>query len=409
MKKNIFYSVGICLIAAGLFAALRFSMAAGNVPWFSGRLEIDGSSYINGMLSIAQSKDFLNLQDIYHSPGYQIYLGLLYRLDPAPQRIFLTVKVVAWVLYVLSVVIVYLLGARFLGWRAGLMAAGVLALSNKFHIYANLIQYETLLGFLILCHLFLLAVWRAEKPWKGSLVPVLAGLLAAAIVLVQVRYLLLVPAGCLCFYLRARASQEFSLRKALAPVGAYLLPFLIIVGFWSVHHSLREGQVILVSKGSSFRFQAGNNPNAKGYSWPYPVIVEPSGFSFILRRPAQFLNLVAQRLMYFMDIKKDGGSMPLPFSEFAAGSRAPLIEKVFYLMSLFALLGGIIVKGGSGAEGPSAAAPLCLLLTFAAGVAAPLLIFSSSRFSVPLLPVIFLLQARFFDSLAGRFKTSRSD
>ena len=404
MKKNIYYAAAAVLVSAGLLSALKFSMLTGNVPWFSSHLQIDGESYLQGMLSIARERDFLNLRDIYHSPGYQIYLGFLYKLAPDPERIFLIVKLLAWLMYALSVAMVYRLGAVCLGWRVGLMAAVFLALSAKFHAYGNLLQYETLLGFLILSHVFLLSRWHAHAAWKGLLIPVSAGLLVAAIVLVQLRYLLLVPAGCLCFYLRARAAQPWAGRRALVPVAAYVLAFLLIAGFWSFHHSIRGGEFVFVSKGSAFRFQAGNNPNAQGYAWPYPVIVEPSGLNFIRQRPGQFLRLVALRGMYFMDIKKDVWSIPIPLSGFFGGNRAAWFERIFCLASLLALLGGILAKGVFESCGTPPCARLCLLLTLAAGVAGPLLIFSSSRFSVPLLPVIFLFQAVFFDRLLFRDK-----
>lgn len=400
MKKNHIYAVALVLSAIGLFSALKFIVATGNAPWFSGYLEIDGGSYIRGMLSIYQERNFLDLKDIYHSPGYQIYLGAIYLLNPDPRTIFLTVKLLAWAMYALSVGLVYFLGERFLGLGTGLIAAVLLSFSAKYHAYCNLLQYEVPLGFLLLCHTLLLVAWRPRHTWRDSGLPALAGLLAAAAVMVQPGYLPLAAVGVLCVYLRARASRPLPLGAALRPAAAYILPLLLIAGFWSAYHSAQTRAPVLVSQGASFRFRTGNNPAAQGSAYPYPVIVEPSGLNFIVSRPARFSALVLRRFLYFMDIKKDVWHTPVSFFR-SFGDRAALFETIFYILSLLTLIGGVLTGGPALPQRTLPSPYFCLLLTLAAGLAAPLLVFGSSRFSIPVLPLIFLFQARFFVRCLG--------
>jgi len=103
---------------------------------------------------------------------------------------------------------------------------------------------------------------------------------------------------------------------------------------------------------------------------------------------------VSRRFLYFWDIKRDIWHTDLPFAGFW-GHTGNMLETVFYGMSLVAFIGGLMVKVKPEEKRPFSHGAFCLLLTFMAGTAAPLLIFSSSRFSVPLLPIIFLFQARF--------------
>jgi len=67
-----------------------------------------------------------------------------------------------------------------------------------------------------------------------------------------------------------------------------LTPLLL----WTLLISTRAGHLIPLMEGSDFRFKLGNNPNATGYSFPYPEIGSPSGWEFLLHRPGNEIRLI---------------------------------------------------------------------------------------------------------------------
>ncbi|MFA5411256.1 MAG: glycosyltransferase family 39 protein [Candidatus Omnitrophota bacterium] len=405
------YLIGLVAIFFGLGASLVFTLSRGNQPWFESLISIDGRSYLKGMLSIARQNDFLNLEDIYHSPGYQMYLGLIYKFYPNDDRIFLVVKIISWIMNFVCVGLVFYLGKRYFSQYAGLCAAILFAWSNKYRVYINLLQPEVLLGFLVLWYVFFqVRALEAESRDKQLFLIFISGILSLAICLIQVRYICLLPFGCLSIYLRQRArarNEKPAHDNVLSSILVFILPFILIFGAWSLYHSLARRTLIIGQDGSPWRFLVGNNPNAIGWSFPYPEIGSPAGLQFIALYPGKFLWLVKQRFLFLWDLKKDIWYLKNPVIEWLnthLGNNT--FDLPFYGLSFLAFFAGFLVKIKSDLNSSLISVTSPFYLTFLASIIAPLVIFSSSRFLVPSIPIIVLFQAYFIIWLFQRLKTA---
>jgi hypothetical protein len=140
----------------------------------------------------------------------------------------------------------------------------------------------------------------------------------------------------------------------------------------------------------------GNNPNALGCSFPYPVMGKPAGFQFIISQPARFLWLIKQRFLFLWDFKKDIWYLKNPIIEWLnMHSGKGIFEMPFYLLCFFTFLAGFLIKIRSDLNRSLIAITSPLYLTFFASIMGPLLIFSSSRFLIPSIPLIVLFQSYF--------------
>ncbi|NNN06760.1 MAG: hypothetical protein HKL90_12745 [Elusimicrobia bacterium] len=269
------------------------------------RLLIDTPSYLRGMESIAHAGDFLRLQDVYHSPGYQIYLGFFRLLIGRTDRTLVAVRLAAWLLGALCVAMVFRIGEKRFERGSGALAAVILTYSRPWRVYAGLIQYEVPLGFLLLLGVWLL-VERPRPPrrWVWG-----AGFSAAAAAMIQLRML---PWS----FLAAAVSR----RARRATWAGLLAPSVLIVGGWSWYQSHRLGRTVVVADVLPGLFERGNNPNALGYAFPYRPVLEPSGLRFVAARPARFVWLVSQRFLYLWDIKRDIWSLEPSLSSGLASS-----------------------------------------------------------------------------------------
>lgn len=392
-RKNIVAVVAALLILGGLLLTLRLTILTGDKPWFISVLKIDGPFYIKGMDSIAATGDFLNLDDIYHSPGYQIYIGLIDRLYPFDRGIFFGLKLLNGFLFLGTIVITVCLGERYVRPHAGWIAGAILALSLDWHVYANLLQGEVLQGF---C--FALFTWIVVRTSRTRSVASLIGasLLATFLTLLQVRYFPLVPLAVVALFLSSRGNGS-GVRLNARAAALFMLPCIILLGGWSWHHSEREGQALFVGKGSEFRMRVAYNPNATGASYPYPEIAEPTGLRFVLSHPGKTAWLFRERALYLWNWKRDIWDLGNPISMHRSRRIVSSgFEIPFHAGGTLLFLLGVIVRlraGPPDAADQPACADVWLYVWVGAVITAPLLVFASSRFLIPALPAIALFQA----------------
>ena len=387
LNKYIYFACVLAIIA-GFLSSLVFILSTGNLPWFDPQLRIDGNSYFDGMASVVGNNDFLKLKDIYHSPGYQIYVSAVYKAFPAKESIFIVIKIVSWVLRILTLLMIYFMGERYFAKYTGLAASVLFSLSYKYYIYGNLLQYEVMLGFLITLYVFLLAMGlRNEKLTSNICFISISSFVLSIICLFQVRYLpflFLSPVIIYFHFYRNKLIYKLSL------VIVSLLPFLLLFGTWSIYQSLANNELVIGSAGSLFRFYTSNNPNAQGYAFPYPDIIRPAGLKFILLYPLRYLWLLKERFLFAFDIKKDVWYLGPPFMNVIKAKIIP--DVCFSIMSFLIFLAGLFVKAKNDLKNSLwASAPLYIpvlssfLLLF--------ITFGSSRFIIPVIPVIDLFQA----------------
>lgn len=296
------------------------------------------------------------LDDPLHSPAYPLYLGALRKVLGHPERAVRAAKLLAWAATAAACALLVAAGEA---WApgAGWTAAVLLAWSWKWLIYSNVLQYETLAGLLLL-----LAQARPRAR--------LAALAAACA---------LHPRFLLCWLAGAGRRWRWAL-PAAALVALALAP---------------GRDKILFQAGRMWRL--ANNPAAEGYPLigdePKTVegdvserLVEPSGWSFVARKPLSFLGLTGERFLYLWDVKRDYWTAydPLLYRPWRHPPALALLQTS--LLGLFVCGAALRLRK----KDPDARLAGALL---AAALLPPLLSFGSSRYLVSALPLVCLFQA----------------
>ena len=374
----------IAFITAGCVLSIRFTMLFWEKPWPHQILTIDGQSYMKGAAGATWATLF-KLHDLYHSPGYQIYLRLLFAALGSPEAAIHVSKLLSLLMFFASAVLLYRLGRRWFQPAVAQTAAALFLFSESWRYYCNMMQYEVLTGFLML--LFLTMLTSAESsssPKISRLSGIGMGFVLAFISLIQMRYvvLLLVP---LIYVLIQRKSLSI---RDLRQSGIILLTSLVLLAVWSFAQSLNQGRTVFLMQGSQFRFQVANNPNAVGYSFPYPDIVEPSGWQFVLSMPGRWLWLIGQRALYLFGIKRDIWALPPEgFRSGPIGSYS-LLD----LISMIVFATGLILAMSRVRRRELNDELEAGILLLACAMLPALFIFGSKRFIVPVIPLIALFQ-----------------
>jgi len=328
----------------------------------------------------------LKLKDFYHSPGYQIYLRLLFAALNSPNAVIHASKLLSLLMFIGSALLVYRLGRRWFPPGVAQIATALFLCSESWRYYCNMIQYEVLTGFLMLLFLSMLVSSESSSSTGISeLYGIGIGLVIAVISLIQIRYLvlLLIPLTYTTLIQRNRSIRN--LRENA------LIPFISLgsLALWSIWQSSDRGGGPVLMEGSGFRFHVANNPNALGYSFPYPHVSEPSGWHFILSMPGRWVWLIGQRSLYLLGIKRDIWALPPEgFGSGRIGSYSFLdvTNVVLFASGLIVALAQLRHKQLNSQVSAS-------ILLLAGVVFPPLFIFGSKRFIIPIIPLISLFQA----------------
>ena len=376
----------LVFMTAGCVLSIRFMMLFWEVPWPHPILTIDGQSYLKGAAGAGWATLF-NLHDLYHSPGYQIYLRVLFAALGAPAAAIHASKLLSLLMFFASAVLLYRLGSRWFQPAVAQIATALFLFSDSWRYYCNMIQYEVLTGFLMLLFLsMLMSAQSARSPKISRLYGIGMGFVLAFISLIQMRYvaLLLIP----LLYSALIQGKGLSIQD-LRQNGTILLTSLVLLATWSIAQSLGQGRTVLLMEGSAFRFRLANNPNAMGYSFPYPSVVEPSGWQFLLSMPGRWLWLIGQRALYLFGIKRDIWALPPEgFSSDSIGSYSlmDLISVIVFATGLVLAMSGVRRRKLSYELKAGILMLACVILP-------ALSIFGSKRFIVPVIPLIALFQA----------------
>jgi len=327
------------------------------------------------------------LHDLYHSPGYQIYLRFLLAALGSFEATIHASKLLCLSMFFASAALLFRLGRRWFQPAVAQIAVVLFLFSEQWRYYCNMIQYEVLTGFLMLVFLSMLLSAESSSSSKisRSLHGVAMGLLLTFISLMQMRYLalLLIP-----LIYSALIQRKFQSIPALRQNGTILLISLGLLAVWSYAQSVSQGRTIFLMDGSEFRFHVANNPNALGYSYPYPDVVAPSGWQFVLSMPARWLWLIGQRALYLFGIKRDIWALP------TEGFRSGPIGSYSFLDAISAIVfaAGLILAMSGVRRGDLSNELMAAILLVACVILPPLLIFGSERFIIPVIPLIALFQ-----------------
>ena len=375
----------IAFITVGCVLSIRFMMLFWEKPWPHPILTIDGQSYMKGAAGATWATLF-KLHDLYHSPGYQIYLRFLFAALGSPKAVTHASKLLSLLMFFASAVLLYRLGRRWFEPAVAQIVVALFLFSESWRYYCNMIQYEVLTGFLMLLFLsMLMSAESSSSPKISRLYGIGMGFVLAFISLIQMRYVVLLLIPLIYSLIQRKSLSIHDWRQN----GIILLTALVLLAVWSFAQSLDHGRTVFLMEGSEFRFHVANNPNAVGYSFPYPDIVEPSGWQFVLWMPRQWLWLIGQRALYLSGIKRD--IWALPPQGFRSGpigsySLLDLISVIVFVTGLILAMSRVRRRRELSDE------PKAGILLLACVMLPALFIFGSKRFIVPVIPLIALFQ-----------------
>ncbi len=390
-KKSFFLITCVVLVIVGFLNAVYMIHKTGSFPYPSGFLTIDSKYYLAGMISILKNGDFLALKDLYHSPGYQLYLALLASIIGIKANFIITVKIISLILFAITSSMLFLTVRRMTCLNVALLTTAFFSMSVKWHTYISIIQPEVLLGFLGMSIIFLSPSCSIDRSIKSSLHLLLLGLLSATICMIQVRFLLIIPCMMMIIIIKKPLVKNF--KNKIIAVLTFLIPVLAIIGGWSVYQSERLKKPVLIQTNSKFRLELAYNLNSTGKAFPYPEIKKPVGFNLIRERPDKFIWLLKERFLYLWDLKKDRWYLGNPFSLYFQTSFKPgNYDRSLYTILFFLFLIGIIFRtlADLNTRTWTNFIPFLILMVHFSG---PLLVFSSSRFIIPALPLVSFYQA----------------
>jgi 4-amino-4-deoxy-L-arabinose transferase-like glycosyltransferase len=323
-----------------------------------------------------------------HPPGWMVVLAAVYA---TVGHSYVAGKLVSWVALAMTVALAAWIAHRVYGVTAGVVAALLCASSPGFRAYIGTLQYEVLTAalftlFLALCIRSADAVTARAALGRA----VFAGLAGAALVLTRETFVLVVPIAAVWLWRRLFARQNPRAHVvALALVAVAAAPAVV----WSAWQTFHYQRLILISEKGPKEFELGNNPLANGaYNESLVGMGEPAGFQYIRQFPLEALRLAGRKVLYSFGVLRDGWSVPQPAAVWiwraTAGAMPfsvilPIVAGGWLLLLVIASL----VMGGRTRWREWWILPL----TAASILAVHVITLASYRFTVPVLPALYII------------------
>ncbi len=312
-------------------------------------------------------------------PGWTTVLALLYAVTGP--------SFVAGKLLNFAALIVVLLLSAWIARRAfdpasGWAAAVLVAMSPGFRGYVGVLQYEVFTAAL-LCATLALAIRTTEAAtpralWQRALI---TSLLAGALVITREPFALAVIV--LSFWLALRMRAMAGPRMALA-AGATIVALAAVPSLaWSGIQSARKGELVTISNQAPVVVELGHNPLANGtFNAP-------------------------RKVLYFWGVLRDGWNVPRPAAVWAWRATTGLVPLAW--IEPWARGGALLLTVLIALALWTRAEWRCWWV-FPAVLAAVMVVYiitlSSFRFSVPSLPVAYIIASGPVASLARRTKSA---
>lgn len=257
-------------------------------------------TYVLRPLALNHGADALRQPEMTHGPLYPLLLALAFGALGVKDNV---VALVSGLFYVLTVPVVYFLGARVFSREVGIAAALVVALNALVLEYATSGLPITLYVFLftsLLLVLFNLAAWRRKRAQvpppagRGASLPrlqlVLVGILAGALYLTDPIFVWVVPVA-------VAAALWIVPAQRLAASAHVLLPLAFLMVPWMARNGLITGNPVFGLRGMEVWMDTRTYPGNLAYR------VEPGGivpsallFQEVLRKLATGLGTVIETL-----------------------------------------------------------------------------------------------------------------
>jgi hypothetical protein len=359
----------------------------------------------------------------YYPPGYPLALGAVLWLA----RLMLPFDVSAfdvavWLNVALSVAtigLVFVLGRRLAGERAGLVAAGIWALWPNLVFHSAVVLTETL--FLFLLVLLLIVTLGdpegARLPGRARLLTI--GVLFGLTLLVRPVSVVIAPVFLVLWW---GAGVRAALWR-LALVGVATLAVLVP---WSIRSTIAMDEPVAMSLNFGDNLCLGHNPGATGgfgdlgaYCYTAEGLTRPESetrrqaenidraVDYIVDNPGQTLRRTPSKLRITLQYDDDGLHVAEDFGQgtLVSDSARELLKAAangfYYVVALAALVGGVVLLR----RPDPARRGLFLVLGGAAQLISPLATFGDARFKMPIYPTLAVCAAvagaALWDRLAG--------
>ncbi len=292
---------------------------------------------------------------------------------------------------------------------SGWAAAVLVAMSPGFRGYVGVLQYEVFTAAL-LCATLALAIRTSEAAttralWQRTLI---TSLLAGALVITREPFALavIVLGFWVALRTRAMAGQRMALAAGATIVALAAVPSLA----WSGIQSARKGELVPISNQAPIVVELGHNPLANGtFNASLVGIGQPTGVRFALAYPGRELQLAARKVLYFWGVLRDGWNVPRPAAVWVWRATTGLVPLAW--IEPWARGGALLLTVLIALALWTRAEWRCWWV-FPAVLAAVMVVFvitlSSFRFSVPSLPVAYIIASGPVASLARRTKSALS-
>jgi len=227
---------------------------------------------------------FSGAPDALVTPGYPLFLGIVFFLFGIGEAGILAVKIIQAVLSTLSVVLVFFITLQLTEKKRGaLIAAALLAISPAAALYSRFILTETLYLFLLLLYvsLQLLALKKEKKRFH-----LLAGLFFGLAVLVRPMVIILGPVPYVWKMIQTRTIQNWG--KGLL---VFFLPTFLLLLPWTLRNWIVLGKWIpLASQTNPFYAGLAEDPSTLpvpdgGFSANLKLL-----FSLLVQQPITMLK-----------------------------------------------------------------------------------------------------------------------
>ena len=329
----------------------------------------------------------------YRAPGYPFFLSIIYVLFG---HSYAAVKIIQSLIGSLTCLFVFLIGERLFTKRVGVIAAGVAAVYPYLVVYTGVLLSETLFVFLSMGFLYLLVRLSPAFTWwqAGS-----AGLLLGAMNLTR-PVILLFPIF-LFFWGWARFGTKV---KAAILTGVVLGSMCLVVLPWTLRNYLVTGSFVLIAAHPIWGALYGANnptivqdPDTIG-GWVPPDQMEDPRSAYLsfmrhyfLHEPLELLRLELHKLKRFWSVFPKTTYRDRVISLFSYGLLLPLF------------LTGVVLS----LQLPEK--PWILLTWILYFNLIALVFYGSTRFRLPVEPVLILFGAFALDRFAVRFRVVRND
>lgn len=193
-------------------------------------------------------------ESVFRAPGYVWWLATVYSIagnnPPAARLIQLLLGVV-------TVYLTFRIGRRLYGDRAGLLAAGLLAIASPVFYFEGELLIASLLPLLTASLILLLLNARSAATSRPA---IMAGVVAGIMAITRPNVLLFLPAAFLWLMMRDR-KRAFLFGACAA----------LLIGGVTVRNHARSGEWILISSQAGLNLYLGNNANADGRHAIFPA------------------------------------------------------------------------------------------------------------------------------------------